>query len=158
MHPAFAVAVLKLALKLDVGPEYDTNANRAEVFANSLLPNPDKPTASALIRTTAKMQLAWRSGINLLTASGSLGGKIFFNPDVFDQDVLAGQLALDDRVRVGAFDLGLGGRQARGCRADGVGVEMRQGIVSSTIVGLDGTGHRVVIGSAAGFSIEGAGE
>ncbi len=109
MHPAFALAVLKLALKLDVGPEYDTNANRAEVYASALYPNPDHPTASALFRTDVRLQLAWRDGKNLLTASGLLGAKIFFNSDVFDQDVLAGQIGVDDRYQFGALQLGLSG-------------------------------------------------
>jgi hypothetical protein len=92
------LAVLKLALRLELGPEYDSNANRAEVVQGATMPR-DVPTGSFLVRTTARGQLSWRSGRNLLRASGLIGGKVFFNPDVQDQNMLIGQLALEDRVR-----------------------------------------------------------
>jgi hypothetical protein len=101
-----ALAVLRLALKLDLGPEYDTNANRAETVDGIV--NVDHPTGSALLRTTTRLSLAWQSGASLLRVSGGLGAKIFFNPAVFDQDTLVGQLGVDERVTLGRYvDFGL---------------------------------------------------
>jgi hypothetical protein len=103
------LAVLKLALRLELGPEYDSNANRAEVVHGATMPR-DSPTGSFLVRTTARGQLAWRSGRNLLRASGLIGGKIFFSPDVQDQNMLVGQLSLEDRVRAhDKLELAVGG-------------------------------------------------
>jgi hypothetical protein len=62
------------------------------------------------VRTTLRGALSWQSGINLLRASAGLGAKVFFNPDVQDQDVLVGQLNLDDRVQLGRnVELGVSG-------------------------------------------------
>jgi hypothetical protein len=108
VYGVVALAVLQLALKLDLGPEYDTNANRAEVVQG--MANVDQPTASPLVRTTTKMSLSWQSGISLLRLSGGLGAKVFFNPDVQDQDTLVGELGLDERLSLGRFvDLGVAG-------------------------------------------------
>ncbi len=108
MKGLIALAVLRLALKLDLGPEYDTNANRAEVIDGTT--NPDHPTASALLRTTTRLQLSWRRGISLLNVYGGLGAKAFFNPAVADQNVLVGQLGVDERVTIGRFvDFGVAG-------------------------------------------------
>jgi hypothetical protein len=104
---AIALAVLKLALKLDLGPEYDSNANRAELLEGRPT-NGDTPTGSALVRTTTKMSLSWQKGISLLRVSGGLGAKVFFNPEVQDQNTLVGQLAVDERLAVGRIvDLGV---------------------------------------------------
>jgi hypothetical protein len=104
---AIALAVVRLALKLDLGPEYDTNANRAEIVNGAH--NPDQPTGSALVRTTTRLSLSWQSGISLLRVSGGLGAKVFFNPEVNDQDTLVGQLAVDERLALHRLlDLGLG--------------------------------------------------
>lgn len=102
MHALTALAVLRLGLWLTVGPEYDSNANRAEIVigAGGPVADADPPQASFLLRTTGQGFLSWIHGINLLSASASLGGKIFFDPAVQDQDVLALQLAVEDRVRV----------------------------------------------------------
>jgi hypothetical protein len=103
---AIALAVLKLALKLELGPEYDSNANRAEIVHGAA--NPDQPTGSPLVRTTTKLSLSWQKGLSLLRVSGGLGAKIFFNPDVQDQNTLVGQLAIDERLALGrSVDLGL---------------------------------------------------
>jgi hypothetical protein len=96
-----ALAVVRFGLQLAVGPEYDSNANRAEVVAGS--ESPDVAVGSFLLRTAANGQLAWKSGDNLLRLSGTLAGKIYFNPAVFDQDTLAIQLAAEDRIRVARF-------------------------------------------------------
>ncbi len=108
MKGAIALAVLRLALKLDLGPEYDSNANRAETVQG--VPNVDTPTGSALARTTTKLSLSWQSGISLLRVSGGLGAKVFFNPDVSDQDTLVGQLNLDEQLALSrSVDLGFSG-------------------------------------------------
>jgi hypothetical protein len=108
VHGIVALAVLKLALRLELGPEYDTNANRAEVVAGAQ--NSDQPTGSALIRTTARGTLAWSRGVSLLRLSVGGGAKVFLNPDVYDQTTFVGQLGADERLRVSDHvDLGLAG-------------------------------------------------
>jgi len=96
-----ALAVVRFGLTLSLGPEYDSNANRAEVVANA--ESPDHPTGSFLLRTTGNAHLLWRDGANILRVNAGIGGKLYFNPDVFDQDVLALQLSAEDRVRVAPF-------------------------------------------------------
>jgi GNAT superfamily N-acetyltransferase len=73
------LAVMRLALKLDLGPEYDSNAKRAEVIEGAT--NADRPIGSALMRTTARAGLIWQKGISTMRLNGTLGGKLFFNPD-----------------------------------------------------------------------------
>ncbi len=99
MHGLTALAVLRLGLSLTVGPEWDSNANRAEVLAGDAQPA-DPPQASFLVRTTAQGWLSWVTRHNLLRVSASVGGKIFFSPEVQDQDVFVMQLAAEDRVRL----------------------------------------------------------
>jgi hypothetical protein len=101
VHVLVALAVVRFGLTLSLGTEYDTNANRAEVTTDNL--TPDTPTPSFLLRTTAQAGLTWRKGANLLRTSFGGGGKVYFNPEVFDQDVLVVQAGLDDRVRVARF-------------------------------------------------------
>jgi len=102
------LAVLKLTLRLELGPEYDSNANRAEIVQGAA--NNDTPTGSFLLRSTARAGLAWRGGANTLRLQGVLGGKVFFNSDVWDQNVIVGQVIVDDRVRVRDWlDLGFAG-------------------------------------------------
>jgi hypothetical protein len=103
-----ALAVLKLALRLELGPEYDSNANRAEIVQGAM--DADMPTGSFLVRTTGRGQLVWRSGRNLLRGSALLGGKIFFSPDVQDQNTLVAQAGLEDRIQLhDAVQLSFGG-------------------------------------------------
>jgi hypothetical protein len=99
VHAVVLLAVLKLTLKLELGPEYDSNANRSEVVAG--VDNPDPPVGSFLLRTTARGGLQWKKGINLLKAQVGLGAKIFFNPEVLDQSVLVVQGGLEDRITLG---------------------------------------------------------
>jgi hypothetical protein len=93
-----ALAVLKLTLRLDLGPEWDSNANRAEIVQGAQVT--DVPTASFLVRTTGRGTLVWRKGNNVLRASTLLGGKIFFNAAVQDQNMFVAQAGVEDRVRV----------------------------------------------------------
>jgi hypothetical protein len=99
VHALTALAVLKLGLSLTVGPEWDSNANRAEVLVGDVSPA-DPPQASFLLRTTAQGWLSWVSRINLLRASLNVGGKVFFDPAVQDQDVFVMAFSVEDRVRV----------------------------------------------------------
>ena len=101
MHAVVLLAVLRLTLRLELGPEYDSNANRSEVVAGA--ENADPPTGSGLLRATAKVGLAWRRGINLLRVQAGLGTKVFFNPDVLDQSVVIVQASADDRVALGRW-------------------------------------------------------
>lgn len=105
MHGLVALAVVRFGLTLSLGPEYDSNANRAEIIqgADNTSATPDLPIGSFLLRTTADGFLVWRAGPNILRLGGGVGGKVFFNPDVFDQDVLVFTGALEDRVRVARF-------------------------------------------------------
>ncbi len=98
MRAVVLVAVVKLALRLELGPEYDSNANRAEVVEGA--DTGDPPVGSALLRTTARLGLSWRSGRSLLKVSAGLGAKVFFNPAVLDQSVLVVQGGLEERVRL----------------------------------------------------------
>jgi len=98
VHAVVLLAVLKLTLRLEVGPEYDSNANRSEIVAGAN--NPDPPVGSALVRTTARVGLQWKRGINLLKVQAGLGAKVFFNPAVLDQSVLVVQGGFEDRLRL----------------------------------------------------------
>lgn len=101
MHGLVALAVVRFGLTLSLGAEYDSNANRAEIVAGA--ENPDTPVGSFLVRSTVGADLAWRAGINLLHISGNLGGKVFFDPAVFDQDVGVLSTDLEDRILAARF-------------------------------------------------------
>jgi len=96
-----ALAVVRFGLTLSLGPEYDSNANRAEQVANT--ESPDTPTPSFLLRSQGTLRMTWRTQSNALRLYATGGGKIFFNPAVFDQDVFALSLGGEDRVRVARF-------------------------------------------------------
>ncbi|MDB4966223.1 MAG: hypothetical protein JWN44_1912 [Myxococcales bacterium] len=96
-----ALAAVRFGLTLSLGAEYDTNANRAEVVAGA--ESPDHALDSFVIRSTIYADFAWRSGNNVLSLAGNIGGKLYTDLNVFDQNVLAGQIALQDRVRVTRF-------------------------------------------------------
>lgn len=93
-----ALAVVRFGLTLSLGPEYDSNANRAESVAGS--ESPDHATGSFLLRSTGTLRLTWKAERSLLRLSVGAGGKLFFDPAVFDQDVFALSLAGEERVRV----------------------------------------------------------
>jgi hypothetical protein len=99
-----ALAVLRLTLRADLGVEWDSNANRAEVIRDDpMMMTPadqvDQPTPSFLLRTMLRGTLAWRRGKNALGAMAGAAGKVFFEPDVSDQDTIVGQVSLEDRFR-----------------------------------------------------------
>jgi hypothetical protein len=96
-----ALAVVRFGLTLSLGPEYDSNANRAEIVAGA--ESPDQPTGSFLLRSTGTLRFLWKTDSNVLRLSVGAGGKLYFEPAVFDQDVFALSLAGEDRVRVARF-------------------------------------------------------
>jgi hypothetical protein len=97
-----ALAVVRFGLTLSLGPEYDSNANRAESVADAQS-SPDTPTPSFLLRTQGTLRMTWRTDANALRLYATAGGKIFFNPAVFDQDTLVLSVGGEDRVRVARF-------------------------------------------------------
>ncbi|HEY1585354.1 MAG TPA: hypothetical protein VGH63_06665 [Polyangia bacterium] len=97
-----ALAVVRFGLTLSLGPEYDSNANRAEIVANSA-DAPDTPTGSFLLRGTATGRLIWRADRSTLRVTVDAGGKVYFNPAVFDQDVFAINVDAEERVRLARF-------------------------------------------------------
>jgi hypothetical protein len=88
----------KIALRLELAAEWDSNANRAEIVAGAN--NPDTPTPSFLLRSTARLAAAIRTPRNQLRLAGLIGGKVFFDGSVQDQNVIVGQLTVDDRLRL----------------------------------------------------------
>jgi hypothetical protein len=154
------LAVLKLTLRLELGPEYDSNANRAEIIQGQA--TNDVPTGSFLLRSTARGTLAWRQGRNTLRLSGLIGGKVFFNSDVWDQNVIVGQITADDRVRVRDWlDLGLTAdyydatQQTTGATCAVVSCDrhrdFRTGSVLARISFFDGPGELALSGGYRGF-------
>ena len=97
-----ALAVVRFGLTLSLGPEYDSNANRAETVADAQT-SPDTPTGSFLLRTQGTLRMNWRTSSNSLRLYATAAGKIFFNPAVFDQDTFVLSLGGEDRVRVARF-------------------------------------------------------
>jgi hypothetical protein len=154
-------AALKLSLRLELGAEYDSNANRAEVVQGAPPPFVDVPTGSFLLRSTARGALAWRAGKNVLSLTGLLGGKVFFKPAVQDQNMLVGQLGLDDRVRAARWlELGLSGDYydvGQECTATPCDAgldrhrDFRSGSTLARITFLDDPGLLSLLGGYRGF-------
>ena len=99
MQGVLLCAALKFSLQLETGPEYDSNAARAELLYGMARGEIGPPTGSPLWRSTLSSSLTWRRGRNLLRLAGTLGGKVFFLPDVQDQDTLVGQLTIDEKFQ-----------------------------------------------------------
>ena len=109
-----AFAVLRFGLRLELGPEFDSNANRAETSnAFPEIPKGDSlpaaPIASFLVRGTSAANLGWTAGRNTLRIGATVAGKIFFAGGATPQDQAVVQFALDDTIRTGDALLGLGG-------------------------------------------------
>jgi hypothetical protein len=108
-----AFAVLRFGLKLELGPEFDSNANRAETYLTppqvpSTDTPPPSPIPSFLLRTTAAGTFAWTTGRNSLRGGLTVGGKLFFDSAAVPQDTLVLKAAADDNVLVaGPLLLGL---------------------------------------------------
>lgn len=155
------LALLRIGLRLEVGPEYDTNANRVEVVKN--VANPiDHPIAAALLRTTAKgsLQVRWDWYRAQLTAG--FGSKIFFSKRVFDQSVFVGQVGLDNRFRAnGPIEFGLAGDYYEATQPQGPTNcpdfaclrqrDFRTGTAQGRITFLDRGGIVALIGGYRGF-------
>lgn len=115
MHAAasIAFAVLHFGLKLELGPEFDSNANRAEIYTGVQAPTTDtlpSPIPSFLLRGTAAGTVSWITSRNSLRLGLTGAGKIFFAPDAQPQNVAVAQAVADDALRVaGPLLLGLGG-------------------------------------------------
>jgi hypothetical protein len=101
-----ALSVLRFGLHLELGPEFDSNANRAEVFLTppTVPPGdspPPIPIESFLLRTTVAGTMLWSKGPNTLRLGLNGGGKVFFADAAQPQNVVVGQASLDDAVRAG---------------------------------------------------------
>jgi hypothetical protein len=120
-----AFALLRLGMRLEAGPEFDSNANHVD---NPRSPAQDPlrydvpPVAGLLVRTTARGTLAWSEGASAAQLRLDLGGKLFFDrsgPSTYGwgydlvrareaQDVLVVRVSGDVRHEVGRVTLGLG--------------------------------------------------
>jgi hypothetical protein len=153
VHALVALAVVRFGLTLSLGGEYDSNANRAEVVTNGQ--SPDAPIGSFLLRTTAQGSMSWRDRFNLLRASAEVGGKAYFNPDVYDQDVLAVRLTVDDRVRVARLlQVSLGGDYYDAWQLPVSPLrhrDFRSGEAAASLHVVDSLGELAVAGGYRGF-------
>ena len=97
-----AFALLRLALRLEAGPEYDSNANHVRAPSPG---SPDyedlRPVPSFLARGTARGRLSWSDGAgSALRLTLDVGGRIYFAPAARTQDV--GVLRFAGEARTGA--------------------------------------------------------
>ena len=120
-----AFALLRLGMRLDAGPEFDSNANHVD-NPRSVALDPLRydvpPVSGLLVRSTARGTLAWSEGQSAANLRLDLGGKLFFDrsgPSTyawgFDlvrareaQDVFVVRLAGDLLRDVGRLSLALG--------------------------------------------------
>ncbi len=96
-------AALQGALSVATGLEYDSNANRAETAG----PDAGTPQGSPLLRLMAMGRLQQRGPRHLLNLQLTAGGKVFFFPQVFDQNIGVVQLGYEEgaqfqRLRISA--------------------------------------------------------
>jgi hypothetical protein len=84
-----ALSVLRLGLRLEVAPEYDTNANRVEESA------PASPVATFLVRGAARGRLAYTRGPFALRVSLDGGTKIFVSDAARAQDTAVVRALVD---------------------------------------------------------------
>lgn len=96
-----AFALLRLGLRLEGGPEYDSNANHVRTPAPGS--SDVSPTPSWLARLTARGRLDWKDGKgSALRLTLDLGGRLFFDGAARPQDVLVARLGAEARTTVGA--------------------------------------------------------
>src|SRR5262245_18858595 len=92
---------MRLALRLEVGPEYDSNANHVRD------PSPGSqddvhPASSFLARVTTRGRLSWSDGAgSSLRLNLDLGGRFFFAPEAAPQDVAVLRFTGDARTTAG---------------------------------------------------------
>lgn len=77
-----ALALLKLALRVEAGPDFDSNVHRVDNAAN------EAAVASFLARAAVRGKLDWRAGGTALHLNLDLGGKLFFEPAARAQDMV----------------------------------------------------------------------
>ncbi len=102
-----ALAVLRLGLTLELGPEFDSNANRAEVL--NLQQGGPTPVASFLVAGAADGSLLLAGEKNLLRLRLHAGGKLFFAEAATPQDVAVVHGSVDDALHLGRVTLGIAG-------------------------------------------------
>lgn len=103
--PVLLLSLLKLALRLDVGPEFDSNVHHVE---NPRPGSDDAPlVASLLLRARAGGRLAWSRGPTTLRLSLDLGGKLFAEAAAQAQDVAVGRLSGELRQQLSRGSLAL---------------------------------------------------
>ena len=104
-----ALAVMRLALRLELGPEYDSNANHVREPA----PGSEdvRPASSFLARVTTRGRLTWSNiAGSSLRLNLDLGGRFFFASEAVSQDVAVLRFNGDVRTPVGrATTLSLSG-------------------------------------------------
>ena len=91
--------VLRLGLRLELAPEYDSNANRVESIADSAAP---QPIASFLLRSAVRGRLAYTADGYSLRLALDGGTKFFFAPDARPQDTAVVRLQAEGGRRFGA--------------------------------------------------------
>jgi len=112
-----ALAVIRFGLQLEIGAQYDTNANRAETFNQPppVAPGdtpPAAPVASFALAGGADAALAAVGERNAFKLRLQAGGKYFFAGGAAPQDVAVVHATLDDALKLG------GGRFLLGLAAD----------------------------------------
>jgi hypothetical protein len=118
VHAALvAFAVLRFGLRLELGPEFDSNVDRVDVGPQlstaaadqPAVPSPP-PVSSFLVRATARGTLSLASGKNSLRLALDTGGKWFFASDAHPQDQMVVRATVDGRHRVSdRFAVAIGG-------------------------------------------------
>jgi len=120
-----AFALLRLGMRLDAGPEFDSNTNHVDnprSVALDPLRYDAPPVSGLLVRSTARGTLAWSEGNSAAHLRLDLGGKLIFDrsgPSTYAwgydlvrareaQDVFVARLAGDLRREVGRLSLALG--------------------------------------------------
>lgn len=137
------------AVSAEVGPEYDSNANRADQGRADA----DPVQGSFLLRAQASGQLQYQRGRHGLRVQLSLGGKQFFasSPAVQDQNVGVIQLGYEEAVQLGRLRLGgvldyydayqqaaASSGRARDVRTGGTGLRLSGAAVLARLHQLDG--------------------
>ncbi len=107
MRGALLLALFRFALRIDLGPEFDSNANRAELYRTPppVTPGdspPPQPAASFLVRSLLGTNLIAAHGPHLLRLGLQGGGKFFLTSAAAPQDTAVGQAQVAWRIRLAA--------------------------------------------------------
>lgn len=99
------LAVLRFGLRLELGPEFDSNANHA---ATQPAAGRAGPIESFLLRGGARGRLSWDRKPHALRLSLDLAGKLFFAGDAGPQNAAAVRVTLEERSQLAPrFALGV---------------------------------------------------